>query len=138
MCVCLYLLHMMYTYLMLIFVLNLMCVTSCNMPVYTSCIYNTCSRWHCRIPNLTKEYKQAAVDWLSKSEDVISEYDAEGCREDYLFPLPLPVSSELSFFLLLYKHIMLALGGEDVIAQKVEKGALTWSLAFSVEIQRKI
>lgn len=51
-----------------------------------------------RIPNLTKEYKHAAVDWLSKKKkDVTSEYDAEGCREDYLFPLPLPLIYDSSF-----------------------------------------
>ena len=40
----------------------------------------------------------AAVDWLSsKKMDVASEYDAEGCREDYLFPLPLPLIYDSSF-----------------------------------------
>lgn len=41
------------------------------------------------IPNLTKEYKRAAVEWATQKEEHVSEYeDGEDCREDYLFPLP--------------------------------------------------
>mmetsp|Transcript_16880 Transcript_16880/g.28584 ORF Transcript_16880/g.28584 Transcript_16880/m.28584 type:complete len:859 (+) Transcript_16880:49-2625(+) len=48
------------------------------------------------LPNLTKEYKEAAVEWVKKKDDE-SNYDAEGCREDYLFPLPLPIKYDSSF-----------------------------------------
>jgi PAS domain-containing protein len=50
------------------------------------------------IPNLTKEYKLAAVEWATKKEEHESEYhDEEDCREDYLFPLPLPIRYDSSF-----------------------------------------
>ena len=49
------------------------------------------------IPNLTKEYKQAALEWVKKEDDPDSEYDEEGCREEYLFPLPLPIKYHSSF-----------------------------------------
>lgn len=46
------------------------------------------------VPSLTQQYKQAAVDWLTKTYPDVSERSDEDvdCREDYLFPLPLPVS----------------------------------------------
>ena len=46
-------------------------------------------------PNLSKEYKDAAVEWVKKSEDKQSEHSKrkpEELRADYLFPLPLPVN----------------------------------------------
>jgi len=50
------------------------------------------------IPNLTKEYKRAAVEWATQKEEHVSEYeDGEDCREDYLFPLPLPIRYDSSF-----------------------------------------
>jgi PAS domain-containing protein len=45
------------------------------------------------LPNLTKEYKEAAVEWINgtnEGDNDTVEYD-ESCREDYLFPLPLPI-----------------------------------------------
>lgn len=53
------------------------------------------------LPNLTKEYKEAAVEWVKKEEDNGDKGgfkdDEEGCREDYLFPLPLPIKYDTSF-----------------------------------------
>mmetsp|Transcript_4969 Transcript_4969/g.8146 ORF Transcript_4969/g.8146 Transcript_4969/m.8146 type:complete len:870 (+) Transcript_4969:176-2785(+) len=45
------------------------------------------------LPNLTKEYKEAAVEWVKKTNEEIDETAEcdESCREDYLFPLPLPI-----------------------------------------------
>ena len=48
------------------------------------------------IPNLTKEYKESAVQWINETKEGdndTAEYD-ESCREDYLFPLPLPIKYE--------------------------------------------
>ena len=51
------------------------------------------------LPNLTNEYKKAAVGWLSRNENETSEYsNEEDCREDYLFPLPLPLRYDNSSF----------------------------------------
>ena len=50
------------------------------------------------IPNLTKEYKQAVVEWVGNKEDKDSVYhDKEHCRDFYLFPLPLPIFHVSSF-----------------------------------------
>ncbi|KAL7458823.1 hypothetical protein ACHAWC_010501 [Mediolabrus comicus] len=48
------------------------------------------------LPNLTKEYREAAVEWINETKEGdndTAEYD-ESCREDYLFPLPLPIKYE--------------------------------------------
>ena len=49
-------------------------------------------------PNLSGEYKEAAVDWVKKREDQQSKHSKpEDVREDYLFPLPLPIKYNPSF-----------------------------------------
>lgn len=49
------------------------------------------------MPHLTKEYQQAAFDWLVSKDDVASVLTEEECRADYLFPLPLPLRYDASF-----------------------------------------
>lgn len=43
------------------------------------------------LPNLTQEYKNASVEWLSKNHEQSKYEDEEKCRQDYLYPLPLPL-----------------------------------------------
>ena len=46
------------------------------------------------LPSLSREYKEAAVEWLVADDVESCHCGMERRREDYLFPLPLPVRSE--------------------------------------------
>ena len=44
------------------------------------------------LPHLSMGYKESSVEWLSKEHSPSKCEEGEECREDYLFPLPLPLS----------------------------------------------